>query len=466
MRRALSLVSAGLFVLLATATSLAKEASPTEWPLDRIITNLEAKVREAPNYGFAHYNLGRAHAFAFALKSSALWGYREDALLDVKERERLPSSGAPLDENTLLAHLAEGIRHLCLANELGPEHEEYHLTFAWLCEIGASSAERIDTASAFHLGVDGLPADELARLERLVTELGSREEGAANSARSTLLQPENLEHAVPLLCRELSSNDERPRRVATDLVRQYWIERAIASYWRAFDIAISSDLSKDRVIFKVGTDLHDLVSSEALDGYRRLVEQRGATVAERKNLVMAAEKFQQLSAKPRGAFITPVLVTFQGCASLDELVTPDLAVPFDLDGDYVDELWPWLAPGTGWLVWDPKHRGEITSGRQLFGSASGWLFFEDGYRVLDALDDDRDGELRGPELAGIAVWFDRDSDGVSDRGEVVPVEALGIVALATRATERIGASLGNPGGLELADGRILPTYDWVLESLP
>jgi hypothetical protein len=65
------------------------------------------------------------------------------------------------------------------------------------------------------------------------------------------------------------------------------------------------------------------------------------------------------------------------------------------------------------------------------------------------------------------VWFDRDTDGVSDPGEVVPAPALGIVALATDATEHIGASLGNPCGVELADGRVLPTYNWVLSpSLP
>ena len=39
---------------------------------------------------------------------------------------------------------------------------------------------------------------------------------------------------------------------------------------------------------------------------------------------------------------------------------------------------------------------------------------------------------------------------------------VGIVALATEATERIGRSLGHLGGAELADGRRVPTYDWVL----
>ena len=44
----------------------------------------------------------------------------------------------------------------------------------------------------------------------------------------------------------------------------------------------------------------------------------------------------------------------------------------------------------------------------------------------------------------------------------MPVEELGIVALATAASERIDRSLANPCGLELADGRVLPSYDWVL----
>jgi hypothetical protein len=192
------------------------------------------------------------------------------------------------------------------------------------------------------------------------------------------------------------------------------------------------------------------------------VEQRGVSESDSKNLAEAAKEWKQVESMPRSYVVSPMLVSLDGCRSLDELVTPNLTVPFDLDGDAIDELWPWIAPDAGWLVWDPNHRGEITSGQQLFGSASAWLFFEDGYRVLDALDDDRDGELRGAELAGIAAWFDRDTDGVSDRGEVVPVEELGIVTLRTTATLRIGASPANLCGVELADGRVLPTFDWVL----
>jgi hypothetical protein len=52
--------------------------------------------------------------------------------------------------------------------------------------------------------------------------------------------------------------------------------------------------------------------------------------------------------------------------------------------------------------------------------------------VLDTLDDDRDGWLTGNELAGIGVWYDLDSNGHADVGEVVPLEATAVRALSTR----------------------------------
>ncbi len=86
--------------------------------------------------------------------------------------------------------------------------------------------------------------------------------------------------------------------------------------------------------------------------------------------------------------------------------------------------------------------------------------FRDGYEALDALDDNRDDWLSGPELAGLAVWFDRNSNGVVDSGEVVPVEQLGIEAIATHALSEQNGSPCNMCGLRMRDGRRLPTYDW------
>jgi hypothetical protein len=51
----------------------------------------------------------------------------------------------------------------------------------------------------------------------------------------------------------------------------------------------------------------------------------------------------------------------------------------------------------------------IRDARQLFGSRTWWIFFRDGYEALSVLDDNRDGQLTGAEMEGIAVWVDRKS---------------------------------------------------------
>ncbi|HVK03075.1 MAG TPA: hypothetical protein VM490_06350, partial [Armatimonadaceae bacterium] len=90
----------------------------------------------------------------------------------------------------------------------------------------------------------------------------------------------------------------------------------------------------------------------------------------------------------------------------------------------------------------------------------------DGYRALDALDDDRDGWLKGKELDGLALWYDRNGSGVSETGEVVPLARTEVAGIRTA-----GASVGpdgvlaSPRGLLLRDGTRLPTYDWIATPL-
>ena len=110
------------------------------------------------------------------------------------------------------------------------------------------------------------------------------------------------------------------------------------------------------------------------------------------------------------------------------------------------------------------------SSDQLFGSATWWLFFDDGYAAMDALDDDRDGALTGEELNSLSLWVDADSDGVSDPGEVKPLAAFNITRLSTRADEdvRVGTnneSLISARGVTFASGRVDPTFDWVTRPL-
>jgi hypothetical protein len=141
---------------------------------------------------------------------------------------------------------------------------------------------------------------------------------------------------------------------------------------------------------------------------------------------------------------------------------PPSLLSFDLDGTRRAQRYMWLRPDTGILVWDPSNAGNITSGHRLFGSVTFRMFWSDGYCALDALDDNRDGEVGGNELVGLAVWFDRNQNGVTEGSEVIPIGETGITAISARATSSVGASLANETGLVMKDGRVLPTYDWTI----
>jgi hypothetical protein len=158
--------------------------------------------------------------------------------------------------------------------------------------------------------------------------------------------------------------------------------------------------------------------------------------------------------------ITPLIFSMEAARPLEDLLDPSRRVRFDLAGDGRPAVWPWLRPGTALLVWDPAGTGRITSGRQLFGSVTWWVFWGHGYEPLALLDDDGDGWVAGRELAGLAVWRDRDGDGRSDPGEVIPAAQAGIARLAARPDGHYGRILWNPRGLATTDGRLLPTYDW------
>ena len=147
------------------------------------------------------------------------------------------------------------------------------------------------------------------------------------------------------------------------------------------------------------------------------------------------------------------------------IVDPHASVAFDLDGSALPQRWTWIRPTAAWLVFDKHGRGSITSGLQLFGSVTFWMFWRQGYDALRSLDDDGDGQIAGPELKGFALWHDRDADGRSDPGEVRPVAEWGIVSLSCEYQhdaahpDEIAMS---PRGVTFGDGTTRPTFDLIL----
>lgn len=146
------------------------------------------------------------------------------------------------------------------------------------------------------------------------------------------------------------------------------------------------------------------------------------------------------SAKLNYSEITPLSLLWDPELTVKEFGKSVSIVKFPLDlGAAEGTSYEWKATSKApLLVYDPEHKGEITSATQLFGW---WTFggngsrggaksaWRDAYEALGTLDTDKDGVVKGAELAPLGLWFDADGDAVSQASEVVNVLEAGLIAL-------------------------------------
>ena len=165
-----------------------------------------------------------------------------------------------------------------------------------------------------------------------------------------------------------------------------------------------------------------------------------------------------------GRAITPLIIPLQEGLALDDLIEPSARVAFDLDGTGELRRWGWITTNAAWLVFDHDGSGRITSGLQMFGNVTFWIFWRDGYAALASLDDNGDGRLSGDELNHLALWQDRNSNGVSEPGEVTPATEHGITALDCRGVKHATGIPFSERGASFSDGSTRPTYDWIVPS--
>lgn len=226
---------------------------------------------------------------------------------------------------------------------------------------------------------------------------------------------------------------------------------AVAEYRKVIDQA----WQKERDLKSAGLGFHSLTAEAA--GYLtpHLDKQKeAAELAELKRRVAVVSRI----ARP----ITPIAIPLQAGLSAGDIEDRTARVTFDADGSGRLREWTWIKPNSGWLVYDKQGTGRIDSALQLFGNVTFWMFWEHGYEPLAALDDNRNGELRGRELVGLAIWRDANQNGISDPGEVRLIGEYGIVAVSCRHTidsEHPDRIEWSESGVVFADGRTLPTYD-------
>ncbi|MEK6704101.1 MAG: hypothetical protein AABZ53_17735, partial [Planctomycetota bacterium] len=419
-------------VAIVAGGALAKFAHPSNAPVDRIVKNLTSWVKSHPKDASAHFSLARAHGLAFALQSSQLMIYgdveKDDREIGVgddyvqKTYGIAKGTGVPIPTAKELAgHLDKGVAEFNALMNLDSKEGRYLLGFADLLDSGIARAA--DAGVATIPGIDDAkaPKEEVDRWNPVIDNLASADEKVKSKARDELRG--DLTKAIrPLVARRADAN-ETIRKNVSDLIMEYWRERSIDYYYDAFSLAFATEKSSEKQPMR---GLSQLVSHEAAVMYLKLVENRKNNSAQDKARVKEVKAaLSKLKALPPNTAMTPIVLSFEPSSTLSQLMSGQSA-KFDLDGTGRSQTWSWVKPETGILCWDPDRAGKITSGRDLFGSVSWWIFFDTGYAAMDALDDNRDGCLAGDELKGLAVWFDRNSDGISDAGEVLSVESLGI----------------------------------------
>ncbi|MFT7287622.1 MAG: hypothetical protein ACI87W_001736 [Halieaceae bacterium] len=154
---------------------------------------------------------------------------------------------------------------------------------------------------------------------------------------------------------------------------------------------------------------------------------------------------------------TEVTITFDG-----ETVSP---IAIDLDGDGVEYLsreagvvftdettgesvnTAWVAPGDGLLVIDANQSGTVDEAKEYIFTEWSETAKTDMQAVKEVFDtNDNDMLDKGDEAWDqFAVWQDADSDGVTDEGELVSLDELGVESIALNYSDDSAASTAADG---------------------
>jgi len=169
---ALGLAAAAAVVLAGTAPARYARVETEKLPVERIVSNLEARVKENPKDANAVLNLARAHAMAFTKRADALEVRKDGRLWFGYEPPYVPfgsvqkSKGAA-DEAAATDHLAKSLALYEKAVALAPGNPAATLGRAWVIEQKGDKAKAIDAYRALvrdgwakdkdlkHLGLGG-----------------------------------------------------------------------------------------------------------------------------------------------------------------------------------------------------------------------------------------------------------------------------------------------------------------------
>ncbi len=448
------------------ATAFAHWGLPQQMPLARVIKNLEDWTKDHPTDYAAFYSLARARSYAFVTSNPDIQAGGPETHPDVSFGIGQMRADVDLKKNrhTALGHLDAGIRAFNSAIKLKPAYAHYRYGLACLLEDGLGvrreskafpmlDVELVNKDTAQWLG-DGaeLTNEQISRMRDVIFPAKTAWGGSPGTAHA----------AEWVLFRAVNKNRDAAPAAVVDLLADAWVAEMHEQYFTSACMALPHE-SKAGQQGLLG--LRDFLAWQSAQDYLRVSksvtpnEDYPVRQATAKAVVKAFENLPECNA------ITPLVIGLDNSKLIGDLIDQNSRVRFDLDGTCRVQTYVWPRANAGFVVWDPDRTGKITSGRQLFGSATWWLFFNDGFAALASLDDNHDGMIRGDELVGLSIWADANSNGISEPGEVKPISQHAITSLSCRSTGQDGSSLVASAGVELSDGSHRPLWDWITTPL-
>ncbi|MCB9783646.1 MAG: hypothetical protein H6751_11845 [Candidatus Omnitrophica bacterium] len=430
-------------LFLQCQLSFAMFAEPKLFPADRLAKSLLEAIKEKPKDAENFYRLGRVYYLAFHNQSYLVPAYWDS------DNEKPEFTEAWRDEGfERWARWNQASQNILSQRDLASEDElsesergEFyttaHRSAGFLEEVGWEP-ERIEAQLAIDFAEKAVRSFEYAI--QLNLDNGLYRLGLASVQ----------EEAADFLQKNSTSTLNIPRNLSSITKDQIY-----NNYLQAFVLSEPEDRKLDGI---PPGGLEAIVSAEAARACLRLGPQTNEEQRRFSDHIKKLESIKSWS-------ITPILITPPNLPNLSPALAPDTHVSFDIEGFGREAKWPWVKPETGILVWDPLEEGKIESGRQLFGNYTWQIFWRDGFEPLQRLDDDSNGALEGNELEGLAVWHDRNSDGVSDRTEVETVRSIGVKAIHVDGIEGVDSILCRRGGVLLDSGEELDLWDWMVEPL-
>ncbi len=137
-----------------------------------------------------------------------------------------------------------------------------------------------------------------------------------------------------------------------------------------------------------------------------------------------------------GSYYSPLMLFFS--SSLPKFVGRS---SFPLYGNVPVVAWPEANASGYFLVHDSSKKGTVNSGKQLFGNSNG---FKNGFEQLKQHDQNKDFMINSSDkiFTELYLWNDANGNGISDKGEVVPLAAMNVGSISLYYNENEKISFG------------------------